>query len=317
MNYKLLMAAQNSMRTNKNKQARNFSHIVFNFTTIRCIFVKKNFKMRINKYHIIILLIASLFMACNKDKMPDLYRPVTLPEIQRIDFISKKDTSVFIYNDRMLLQSGRCNSSGFGAEWLTLRYSENNQLTGAEYEILLGQRYNAQTATYSRNERNLLSKVIRDDWEDQTFSFSYDEKHRLTLITINLPQNGTNRYTISYDELSNVSSVERYAKIAETEGETKWTFSDYDLQPNPFGFLVNVFYAPAFSSAYGPVRYDNIPFGLLLSKNNPGKMMEYQKNGNDYALQSTNSFRYEYGEDDYPISITKDDYPLLTIDYYK
>ncbi|MDR1864120.1 MAG: hypothetical protein LBR08_00945 [Bacteroidales bacterium] len=259
-----------------------------------------------------VLLWAVFLCSCNKDTIPEPYQPVDLPHVSRIDFIAGSDSSVFVYDGDMLLRSGRNHTADVNErERFAMQYSENNRLSGAEYEVVQGLRLNPVAVTYSRDERNMLSKVTREGW-NKTFTFSYDDHYRLHLITVTVPE-GVNRYTVTYDGQSNVAAVELYQKISETEGITKWTYGEYDAHPNPFRFLVNVFFAPAFSSGCGAVRYDNLPLGMLLSVNNPGKVTEERNGENNLTV-----FRYEYGEDNFPEMIFRnDDVPVVRIKYYK
>ena len=270
------------------------------------------------KFFFYFLVINMAIVACNKTTT-DPYQPVTLPKIDRLNFISGNDSSVFMYDVGMTLISGRDNyipSSGSGSmyEWFTMQYTDNGLLKGAEYDVA-----NSPTShkdffqvAFSRNNRNMLSKVTREN-SKLTVSLSYNDAHKLTQITVTGDQ-VENRYTIAYSG-NNVSSVEIYRKVTNVEGTTRVDYSDYDARPNPFRFLANVFYAPAFASKYGPVRYDYIPIGLLLSVNNPKTVAQYAKNGNDWEEDGSSAYLYEYGENNYPVSISGEGL-LLEIQYH-
>ncbi len=275
--------------------------------------------------HIIYFSVVCLaIVACNKDDIPDPYQPVTLPKISRLDFINGNDSSVFIFDANMILTSGRDNNATgiYGYEWYTVQYSdsEKKHLAGAVYNVSKQQdgHRDEYKASYSRDERNMLSKVTResDDWKSRSFSFGYDDQYRLSQLTMNDDQT-VNRYTIVYDDRSNVTSVEVYQKVSTVEGTTKWEFSGYDSNPNPFRFLVNAFYAPVFSSNNGPITYNTISssLGLLLSQNNPAKVISYTKTGDDWEKLSEATYSYEYGSDNYPVSISGG--LSLSIEYHK
>ncbi|MDR2037109.1 MAG: hypothetical protein LBQ60_04230 [Bacteroidales bacterium] len=263
-----------------------------------------------NKYILLLVAFCSLF-SCKDDDPVDPYIPVNLPSIQKITFTEGQDSSIFVYDQDMRLLSGKCKNFGgmSGEEKFTVHYSDQGHLAGAKYEVLQGSRYSEFSVNYSLNDRNMLSGLTREDWT-KSLSFSYDEHYRLVQLTVHLPQNGINRYTISYDDQSNVSSVELYLKIADVEGYTKTEYDQYDGSPNPFSYLVNVFYAPVFSSNYGPVRYDALSLGMLLSANNPGKITEYRKEGEAYVLTSSTLLEYTYADDRYPVEITGDSFSL-------
>ena len=160
----------------------------------------------------------------------------------------------------------------------------------------------------------MLSKVTSQTWT-KTLTFSYND-YRLTQITITDART-ENRYFILYLGL-NVVSVELFRK-SENGGEmtTKTIYADHDSNMNPFRYLVNVFHAPAFASAYGPVRYDVIPMGLLLSANIPGTAAQYVKNGNDWVETEGASNYHVMVENNRPVSISGGDLSLqLKIEYY-
>ena len=257
-------------------------------------------------------------IACNRDDISDPYQPVTLPKIDRLDFVNGNDSSIFIYHTDKVLTSGRDNyipGSGSGSmyEWFTMQYTGNGLLNGAVYDVASSPTDHKDffQATFSRNNRNMLSKITRED-SKMTVSLSYDDI-KLTRITVTGDQ-VENRYTIEYSG-ENVSSVEIYRKVANVEGTTREDFSDYDTYPNPFYFLVNTFYAPAFASKYGPVRFDYIPLGFLLSANNPKTITKYAKNGNDWEKDGNSIYVYEYDDHHYPVSISGEGLSL-TIKYY-
>ncbi len=272
--------------------------------------------MKIILKHIFYFLVISMaVIACNDDDIRDPYQPVTLPKINQLNFISGNDSSIFIYDADMIMTSGRDNTlTGIKEyEWFTMEYTDTDrkQLSGATYNIsddpVTGRR-TERKATYSRDDRNMLAKVTRDgtDWDSKSFSFSYDDQYRLTQLTLNAP-NTVNRYTIAYDGRSNVSSVELYQKASNVEETYKYEFSEYDSQSNPFYFLVNVFYAPVFSSNDGAVFFNKMSssLGLLLSKNNPGKVVKHKKDGSNWVEDGTPiEYSYRYGENNYPVSIS-------------
>lgn len=265
------------------------------------------------KYFSYFLVVIMALVACNKTAH-DPYQPVSLAKIDRLDFISKNDSSIFIYDAGMTLTSGRDNympaaGSGSKYEWFTMQYSGKGLLTGAEYDVANSPENHRDffQVAFSRNDRNMLSKVTREE-SRSTVSLSYNDDYRLTQMTVTDDQ-AFNRYTITYKG-DNVSSVEIYRKVANVEGTTREDYSDYDAYSNPFHFLVNIFYAPAFASKYGPVRYDYIPIGLLLSVNNPKKVTKYTKSGNDWEENVSSTYLYEYGENNYPVSISSEDLSL-------
>lgn len=262
--------------------------------------------------------ISMAVIACNDDDIRDPYQPVTLPKINQLNFISGSDSSIFIYDNNVVMTSGRDNTiAGIkGYEWFTMEYvdTDRKQLSGAEYNVASdpdGHR-TERKVTYSRDDRNMLAKVTREEWDSKSYSFSYDDQYRLIQLTLNEP-NTINRYTIAYDDRSNVSSVELYQK-ASNSGETyKYEFSEYDSQSNPFYLLVNAFYAPVFSSNDGAVFFNKISssLGLLLSKNNPGKIASYSKNGNDWEADRASIYIYQYNENNYPVSISGNGLSLI------
>ena len=264
------------------------------------------------RHRIVLFICMAIFFAtaCNKDDIPDPYVPESFSKkITRLDFIYGNDSTIYMFDANMMLTSGRDNivvgSSGY--EWFTMLYSGNGHLTGAEYNVSsssTGHR-NPYQVTYSSDKRDMLSKISFGDWKTKTFSFSYDESYRLIQLTMNDVQT-MNRYTIAYDDNSNVISIEMYAKVADVEGTTKIDYSEYDANPNPFRYLVNVFYAPYFSSGNGAIFYNKIPLGMLLSKNNPGKAV---KDG------IITEYQYLLGEDNYPVGITGEGLSL-TVKYY-
>ena len=259
---------------------------------------------------------------CNKDGIPDPYQPEALPKINQLNIISGNDSSIFIFDADMALVSGRNNTlTGIkGYEWFTMEYAdtEHKLLSGAEYNTASdpnGHR-TQRKVSYSRDERNMLSKVTREEWASKSYTLTYDDKYRLTQLTLN-ESNVVNRYTITYDDRSNVSSVEIYKKASDVEGNSKVEFSGYDNKTNPFRFLVNVFYAPVFSSNNGAIFFGKIEssIGLLLSKNNPEKAVRYEKNGNDWQEGTTIFYTYTSGENDYLVSISGGGLSL-TIEYH-
>ncbi len=248
--------------------------------------------------------------ACTKDDIPDPYQPVDLSKINRLDFISGNDSSIYVFDANMILTSGRDNNaSGIaGYEWFTMEYADqdNKHLSGAIYRTASSPdgHMTERQMTYSLDERNMLSKVTREDWASKSFSFVYDDKYRLSQLTMN-DNNTINRYSITYDDQSNVTSVEVYRKVSNVEGTSKTEFSGYDGKQNPFRFLINAFYAPFFSSNNGAIFYGKVPLGMLLSKNNPGKAIEYIKDGDTYSESGTEiNYSYEYGNNNYPASVT-------------
>jgi len=249
-------------------------------------------------------------VACNKNDNSEPYQPVPLPKIDRLEFISGNDSSIFIFDKNMVLTSGRNNTfNPKGYEWFTVKYAdvECQQLMGAEYIVANDPdgRMTEREVTYSRDKRNMLSRVTREEWASKSYSFSYDDQNRLTQLTLNEP-NTLNRYTIVYDEKSNVSSIELYQKVSNTEGTVKHEFLDYDSNPNPFRFLVNVFYAPVFSSNNGTLFFNKMSssLGLLLSKNNPGEVIRYAKKGDDWEETASSKYSYESGWNNYPVHIS-------------
>ena len=250
-----------------------------------------------------------MLVACNKEKVSDPYQPVTLSHINRLDLISGNDSSILIFDAGMVLTSGKNNTvNPKGYEWFTMKYAdvECQLLTGAEYNVAndpAGHR-TERAVTYSLDKRNMLSKVTREDWASKSFSLSYDAQFRLIQLTFN-DLGAVNRYTIAYDDRSNVSSVELYQKASNVEGTEKHEFLDYDSNTNPFYFLVNVFYAPVLSSNNGVIFFDKLSksLGVLLSKNNPRKVVRYLQNGKDWEEIGTSSYSYEYGENNRPVSI--------------
>ena len=255
--------------------------------------------------HLILFATACSFFSCNKDNIPDPYQPVNLPDIRRVDFISGNDSSVYIFDNDMILSNGRTNNvlgiTGF--EWFTMHYSDSKLLTGATYDVArqFDARRDYYEIMYTRDERNMLSKVDREEWT-KTLSFTYGDNYLLKQVMVRAENGYEERYTITYSGF-NVSSVEKYLNQP-NEQYIKTEYSGYEKH-NPFRFLVNVFYTPLFSSTYGAVRYDNIPFGMFLSANNPKQMTEYMKDENGEYVTTGNSatFSYEYGEDNYPILI--------------
>ncbi len=268
------------------------------------------------QFFFLILCVGAFFLvSCSKDNIPDPYQPVNLPKIQQLDVVNGNDSSLYYFDANMLLISGKNNTSGNSSwqESYTVNY-QGDQLIGATYEYVQQGRNQTRTATYSRDERNILSKVTSEGWT-QSISFSYDEYYRLTQVTV-FDNDVVSRYTISYNEQSNVSSVECYRNTP-SDSYTKWDYSDYDTMQNPFRFLINVFYAPAFSSNYGPVRYATIPLGMLLSVNNPGKMIEYVKTGDTYAASGNQDvYQYEYDGENYPTKININQWSL-EVKYYR
>jgi hypothetical protein len=242
-------------------------------------------------------------ITCNEDNIRDPYRPVILPKINRLNFISGNDSSIFIYNTDMIMTSGRDNNvrNNGWKESFVMEY-QNSLLTGATYEYLMDERKQTRNVAYKRNDFNMLSTVVSETWT-KSLSLSYDESYRL--IQIYMKEGSTeNLYAITYDG-SNVATVELH-QISENGGEsnTRVEYTDYDSNANPFHFLVNVFYAPAFASAYGPVRYDNLPLGMLLSANNPTTAVQYVKNGDNWGNDGTTiDYLYEY-EDNDPVNIS-------------
>jgi hypothetical protein len=115
-----------------------------------------------------------------------------------------------------------------------------------------------------------------------------------------------------------VVSVELFRK-SENGGEmtTKTMYDDHDSNMNPFRYLVNVFHAPAFASAYGPVRYDVIPMGLLLSANIPGTATQYEKIGDDWVeIEGTSNYHVSV-ENNRPVTISGGDLSIsLKIEYH-
>lgn len=259
--------------------------------------------------YVILFITSVLIISCNKDDIPDPYQPENLPVVNRIDFISGIDSSVYVFDANMNLTKGRDNhAQGItGYEWFTMQYSsDGKQLTGAEYEVSrqIDSHKDPIPVSYSRDDRNMLSRVTREGWT-KTLSFAYDENYRLKQVTVKDANGYEQRYTITYSG-SNVSSVEEYLNLP-NEKYVKTEYSDYDNNPNPFRFLVNVFYAPMFSSVYGVARYDNIPFGMFLSANNPKTAVEYTKNESNEYIATGNSatFSYEYDEENkYPVQIS-------------
>ena len=246
-------------------------------------------------------------VSCNDDDIPEPYQPVTnLPKIKQLEFVSGTDSSIFVFDTDMVLISGRSNKPGFGYEWFTMQYSEKGQLTGAEYNTASssGGHRDFYQVTYSRNNRNMLSGLSREGWT-KTFSFAYDDSYRLNRITFTEGKSVI-RHTVEYDDQSNVLSVETY-KNTPSDSYEKSVCSDYDDKRNPFRFLVNVFFAPYFSSNSGVIFFDNIPPGMLLSRNNPGQIKQYIKNGEEWTETGTAVFHREnHNEDGYPTQIDGD-----------
>ena len=268
---------------------------------------------------VVVCLVSSLYMlSCNDDDIPEVYQPQSLPAMRQINYIQNKDSSIYLFDQSMQLTSGRCNTMGFsGKELFTMEYSAAGYLSGAEYTIQAS-RNNLYLVSYSLNDRNMLSKVTREE-RSETISLGYDGDYRLTQVTVNTETGAMTRYTIEYDGSNNVASVEKFMAYP-SDSYTKWEFGDYDVHNNPFRFLVNVFFAPAFSSAYGPVRYDNdsnINFAMLLSRNNPGGAIEYRKDteGNYLATGVTQEYNYDYNDDKYPVAISGG--ITLNIEYIK
>ena len=260
------------------------------------------------------MIAVSIAVVTCKDKPSDPYQPVTLPNINRLDIINGNDSSIFVFDANMTLTSGRSNQVGNNAwkESFVMEY-RNDLLTGATYEYVLAGRNDTRDVTFKRNDFNMLSKLTCSTWT-KTLSFSY-ESYRLTQITIT-DASTENRYTIVYLGL-NVVSVELYKK-SENGGEvtTKTIYDDHDSNMNPFRYLVNVFHAPAFASTYGPVRYDMIPMGLLLSANIPGTAAQYEKNGDDWIEIGGISNYHVSVENNRPVSISGGDLSFsLKIDY--
>jgi hypothetical protein len=181
-------------------------------------------------------------------------------------------------------------------------------VAGLEYERSIGTEthYTPLTVSYSQNSHNMMSAIKRGDW-NYTYTFTYDKLFRLIFLSIELPQNGVNNYTIEYDDYSNVVSVERYANISGTAGTSKTEYSDYDNHSNTFRLLVNVFHAPAFVSAYGTLRWDAVSLGRLLSANNAGKIV---------TDTSETACQYEYDANDYPVNISENGTTWLKIEYH-
>lgn len=276
--------------------------------------------MKNQSKYIFFLTINMAMIACNKDDIRDPYQPVTLPAINQLNFIYGNDSSVFIFDDGMILTSGRDNTLSVSAfEWFAMEYADadRKQLSGALYKTASDPtaHMTERKVTYSRDDRNMLAKLTREEWDSKSFSFSYDEQYRLSQLTLNMP-NTVNRYTITYDDLSNVATVESYRKVSDIEGTDKYEFSGYE-KSNPFYFLVNVFYAPVFSSNNGTVFFDKMSssLGLLLSKNNPGKVVKYAKNGNKWEESGSDTYSYLYdAADKYPVHISGGNLEL-TVEY--
>ncbi|MDR1154379.1 MAG: hypothetical protein LBL04_06685 [Bacteroidales bacterium] len=253
--------------------------------------------------YILYLSVIMAATACNDDNIRAPYRPVTLPKISRLNIISGSDSSVFIYNTDMILTSGRDNSEGNSAwkESFAMEY-QNSLLTGATYEYLMDERKQTRNISYKRNDFNMLSTIVSETWT-KGLSLSYDESYRL--IQIYMKDGSTeNLYVITYNG-PNVATVELH-QISENGGEsdTRTEYTAYDSNANPFHFLVNVFHAPAFASAYGPVRYDSLPLGMLLSANNPTASVSYVKNGEHWENNGTPvDYMYEYADND-PVTIS-------------
>jgi hypothetical protein len=256
-----------------------------------------------------------LHTACSKDEIQGVYQPEELSGLRQLKFSNGSDSSIYIFDAAMTLVSGRGNTAGSN-EWqesFEMKY-QDKLLTGAEYQFPLLGRDSWRTVSYARNSRNMLSNVDGEDM-NRSISCSYDDRYRLTQIFDEF-KGGANRYTIAYDDRSNVSSVELYRSMP-TGTYTKWEYGDYDTCENPFRFLVNVFYAPVFSSKYGPVRYDAIPLGMLLSVNNPREATRYERAGDgEYpAAGAAEKYSYTCNDDRYPVRV--DGAFSLTIEYDK
>lgn len=273
--------------------------------------------------HITVLSVgAAMFFAtaCNEDDIPDPYVPVNFSKkITRIDFISGNDSTVYKFDSDMKLTSGRDNNAtGIGGyEWFTMQYSGSGHLTGAVYVTADNPFAHAETyqVTCSSDDRDMLSRISFGDWRprtSRTFSFSYDADYRLAQLTMNDGDAQTiNRYTMVYDDNSNVTSVEIYKKSSYAESTTKIDYGDYDTDlQNPFRYLVNVFYAPYFTSGNGAIFYDKIPLAMLLSKNTPGKAVETTD-----TQTETSEYKYQLGDDGYPVGISGGGL-FLTVKYY-
>jgi len=261
------------------------------------------------------MVVSIVVVTCNKDNPSEPYQPVALPGINRLDFICGNDSSIFIYDANMVLTSGRGNQNGNSAwkETFVMEY-RNDLLTGATYEYVLAGRNDTRDVTYNRNDFNMLSKLTCSTWT-KTLTFSYDD-YRLTQIKITDART-ENRYTIVYLGL-NVISVELFRK-SENGGETttKTMYDDHDSNMNPFRYLVNVFHAPAFASAYGSIRYDLVPMGLLLSANIPGTAAQYVKNGDDWVETEGASNYHVSVENNRPVGISGGDLSIpLKIEYH-
>ncbi len=251
-----------------------------------------------------------LVSACSKDDIPDPYQPKALPAITRLNVISGLDSSIYFFNSRTQLSSGRNNSVGYGnssRESYSIEYS-NDLLVGADYENWLGSRTQPRRVTYSRNDRNMLATVSSDEKSDGAFSLSYNDQYLLSQIIYTDAQSTISKYTITYDANANVSVVELHTQgSAVIEKYEKWEYQSYDSHPNPFYFLVNVFYAPVFSSTRGPVLSQTIPLGSLLSVNNPGAFMKYTKSSSSDEYGSGMGYPYTYTYDDnneYPVEVS-------------
>jgi hypothetical protein len=133
-------------------------------------------------------------VTCNKND--PTYQPVTLPNINRLDFINGNDSSIFIYDANMVLTSGRGNHVVNNAwkESFVMEYRKD-LLTGATYEYVLAGRNDTRDVTFSRNNLNMLSKLTCSTWT-KTLTFLYDD-YRLTQITI-ADARSENRYSILY-----------------------------------------------------------------------------------------------------------------------
>jgi major membrane immunogen (membrane-anchored lipoprotein) len=270
-----------------------------------------------------------LFLAsCSKDKIPEPYQPVDMPSISRIDFICDRDSSVYFFNENMVLTSGRGNTAGNNAwkESFTLEYS-GELLTGAAYEYIESSgRIQERKAVFSRNDRNMLSKVACENTGIPQTTLAYDDRYRLTQISFQIDDSYAALYTVTYDDNSNVSSVEEYKRVP-VDSYIKWEYGNYETgeKINPFRFLVNVFHAPVFSSQYGALFHSKIfssnnfhLLGLILSKNNPGTAVKSVKEADEYKLENVSrSYIYEYDDDGYPLAVFSADAMLFVINYFR
>jgi hypothetical protein len=252
-------------------------------------------------------LLALTVAACKNDEA-ERFSPEKLTSCQSLTFKSdSRDSTRLEFDGDMNLVAGYTYSisTAGGSERFAFRYDDNDVFTSVGFEQLQGTHWSETDARLSLNDHGMAGSFTNGS--KPTLTFTYDEQFRLIVLAIELGGGGENRYTIDYDEQSNVSQVAWYSSIPNglgaTEGITTYEFSDYDNRQNPFRMMVNAFYLPAFATTYGVIQYNRFPLGMLLSKNNPGMMVETVV-GRERA--DTTRFSYAYDNSNYPARITSE-----------